>query len=193
MFVPSGKIVSIQGRHDSNDKHYYARNETAVPLDLPIVVMTNNFSASASEILAACLQDHDRASVVGERSFGKGTVQNVIEMQGGQSALKLTTASYWRPSGQNIHRHKEATDEDSWGVSPNEGMDVPLEEADQEKVIERMRSRDVVIVGDEPEGPMPPVEEWSVPATDPQIERAVEVLKETIEARQNRKERPQAA
>ena len=67
--------------------------------------------ASASEIVAACLQDHDRAIVVGERSYGKGTVQEVIDMGHPFGAMKLTIATYWRPSGQNINRPKEDAEE----------------------------------------------------------------------------------
>ena len=61
-------------------------------------------SASASEIVAACLQDHGRAAIVGERSYGKGTVQRLMRVESGRSLLKLTIATYWRPSGKNIHR-----------------------------------------------------------------------------------------
>ena len=70
----------------------------------PMVILINRGSASASEILAAALQDHKRAVIVGERSYGKGSVQNVIMMENDTAALKLTTASYWRPSGKNINR-----------------------------------------------------------------------------------------
>ena len=76
----------------------------------------NHYSASASEIVAACLQDHQRAVVVGERTWGKGSVQNIIEMDGGNSALKLTTAGYRRPNGKNIHRFPDAKETDEWGV-----------------------------------------------------------------------------
>src|SRR5581483_5906566 len=78
----------------------------------PMAVLVNRFSASSSEIVAACLQDHKRAIVVGERTWGKGSVQNVVELEGGRSALKLTTASYKRPSGKNIHRFPNAKESD---------------------------------------------------------------------------------
>ena len=77
-------------------------------------------SASGSEIVSACLQDHKRAVVVGERSWGKGSVQNIIELESGASALKLTTAGYKRPSGKNIHRFPDAKESDEWGVMPDE-------------------------------------------------------------------------
>ena len=91
-----------------------------------MVVLVNHSSASASEIVAACLQDHHRAIVIGERTWGKGSVQNVIELEEGHSLLKLTTASYWRPNGHNIHRFPDAKDTDEWGVMPNKGYEVKL-------------------------------------------------------------------
>ena len=87
-----------------------------------MVVLVNHYSASASEIVSACLQDHKRAVVIGERTWGKGSVQNVIELEGGKSALKLTTASYQRPSGKNIHRFPDAKETDEWGVMPDDGL-----------------------------------------------------------------------
>ena len=91
-----------------------------------MVVLVNRYSASASEIVSACLQDHKRAIIVGERTWGKGSVQNVIELEGGKSAIKLTTASYHRPSGKNIHRFPKATEADEWGVMPDEGYNLKL-------------------------------------------------------------------
>ena len=93
----------------------------------PLAVLINHNSASASEIVAACLQDHDRAVVVGERTFGKGTVQSLMELEAGRSLLKLTSATYWRPSGKNINRMPGDTEEDEWGVSPNPGFEVLLD------------------------------------------------------------------
>src|SRR4029450_13742477 len=92
----------------------------------PMVVLVNRFSASASEIVAACLQDHKRAVVIGERTWGKGSVRDVIELESGRSALKLTTASYARPNGHNIHRFPDAKETDEWGVKPNDGLEVKL-------------------------------------------------------------------
>ena len=91
-----------------------------------MVVLVNQNSASASEIVSAALQDHKRAAVVGQRSYGKGSVQNIIELDDGNSVLKLTVASYYRPSGENIHRFKNAKTTDKWGVSPDKGCEVKL-------------------------------------------------------------------
>jgi len=92
----------------------------------PMAILVNRFSASASEIVSACLQDHKRAVVIGERTWGKGSVQNVIELEEQKSALKLTTASYHRPSGKNIHRFPNSKETDEWGVVPDAGYEVKL-------------------------------------------------------------------
>ena len=67
-------------------------------------------------------EDQVRAVIMGERSWGKGSVQNIIELEHGKSALKLTTAAYRRPSGKNIHRFPDAKDKDEWGVMPDLGL-----------------------------------------------------------------------
>lgn len=180
MFIDSGKIVSTRGRDGIDRDAYYASDKTAIPTDLPMVLLVNEYSASASEILAACLQDHGRAAIVGERTYGKGTVQNVISMQGGRSALKLTTASYWRPSEQNIHRSTDATEDDPWGVMPNDGLRVELTDEEFAAVVIARRERDIVLVGDEGEELLPPLEEIAEPATDPQLQRALEYLRKQI-------------
>ena len=97
--------------------------------DLPVAVLINQNSASASEIVAACLQDHRRAKIIGQRSYGKGTVQRVLEVGSrGSSLLKLTSASYWRPGGQNIHRMHGEGEDQAWGVYPDEGYEVELDD-----------------------------------------------------------------
>jgi len=135
MFLPAGDlIVETRGRGQELRDRYVASGKGRYQ-DLPLAVIVNGNTASASEIVAACLQDHDRAVVVGERSYGKGTVQELLPVESGRSLLKLTTASYWRPSGENIHRMADASPEDAWGVKPNADYEVPL--SDQEYVAYR--------------------------------------------------------
>ena len=127
LFLSEGTIVTIKGRGQRLEAAFTAdADEDFVPSQLPIVVLVDRFSASAAEIVAACLQDHNRATVIGERTWGKGTVQTVVELEGGRSAMRLTTATYWRPSGQNIHRSRKASDEDQWGVQPTKPLEVKL-------------------------------------------------------------------
>jgi carboxyl-terminal processing protease len=142
-----GKIVSTRGRNEKETVRTADPHKTILPAEkCPIAILMNRYSASASEIVAACLQDHKRAVIVGERSYGKGSVQNVIDMKEGneKAALKLTTASYWRPSGKNIHRFPDAKETDEWGVKPNEGFDVKLSDEDRLDYMVDRTQRDVV-------------------------------------------------
>ena len=124
IFLDKGEIVSTKGRN--TDARRYDAQKDGLYEDLPMAVLINQNSASASEIVSAALQDHKRAVVVGQRSYGKGSVQNIIDLDGGNSVLKLTVASYYRPSGENIHRFKNAKTTDKWGVSPDPGAEVKL-------------------------------------------------------------------
>jgi carboxyl-terminal processing protease len=144
LFVAEGKIVSTEGRN-AESRSWEAQKEGTFD-GFPMVVLVNRFSASASEIVSACLQDHDRAVVIGERTWGKGSVQNVIELEGGRSALKLTTASYQRPSGKNIHRFDGASDSDDWGVKPNDGFDMRLNDDELAALMRHRRDRDILRV-----------------------------------------------
>lgn len=171
MFVSEGKIVSTKGRNQ--EERSWTAHARGTLEGFPMVVLVNRFSASASEIVSACLQDHNRAVIVGERTWGKGSVQNVIELEGGRSALKLTTASYWRPNGHNIHRFKDSKEEDEWGVVPNEGYKVKFDIDELKKYFEYRRDRDIVRNGHTPEnGEKKPDEAF----VDRQLQKGVEYL-----------------
>ncbi|GAB5442060.1 MAG: S41 family peptidase [Fuerstiella sp.] len=142
MFLDKGQIVSVKGRNVP-EKSWEATAGNTFP-QLPLAILVSRYSASASEVLSACLQDNNRAVVIGERTWGKGSVQNVIQMEDGDSALKLTTATYHRPSGVNIHRFPDMRDSDEWGVTPNEGFRIRFSNKDW-RAWDRYRSgRDVL-------------------------------------------------
>ena len=143
LFLNEGRIVSTEGRN--SPKHVWdATKKSDAFAGFPMAVLVNHYSASASEITAACLQDHGRAVIVGTRTWGKGSVQNMIDLEDGKSLLKLTTATYMRPNGHNIHRFPDAKETDEWGVSPNAGYEVKLSDQEMfEQMIDR-RDRDIL-------------------------------------------------
>ncbi|ADV60869.1 C-terminal processing peptidase-3 [Isosphaera pallida ATCC 43644] len=145
LFLDQGVIVSTRGRN-VEERTFKATASESDFLDIPMVVLINQYSASASEILSACLQDHGRAQVVGQRSFGKGSVQNVIELSDGVSVLKLTVATYWRPSGKNIHRFEDAKETDEWGVFPDPDCEIKYNEVEHRRWALARRLRDLDIL-----------------------------------------------
>jgi len=173
MFISSGRIVSTQGRNTSPKVWEAHAKGTFQPV--PMAVLVNRYSASASEIVAACLQDHGRAVIVGERTWGKGSVQNVVRLEDGASALKLTTASYQRPSGKNIHRFKGAGEKDDWGVIPDKGFEVKLSAPEMRRLVAARRQKDIIRKAGETEAE-PEDDGARFGAVDRQLKKALEYL-----------------
>jgi carboxyl-terminal processing protease len=129
LFLDRGEVIlSTRGRMAEQNRKYYARDDANYS-NFPIVVLVNEGTASASEILAGALQDHDRALIVGRTTFGKGLVQSLFPLEGNEAALKLTTARYYTPSGRNIQKEEEES-----GVFDlvDEGVPPALEVAEEE-------------------------------------------------------------
>jgi carboxyl-terminal processing protease len=109
LFLERGEIVSQRGRRRTDIERYYARPGDEAH-GAPVIVLVDAGTASASEIVAAALQDHRRAVVMGERTFGKGSVQTLIPLGRGDTALRLTTARYFTPSGRSVQEGGVAPD-----------------------------------------------------------------------------------
>ncbi|NDC53933.1 MAG: S41 family peptidase [Planctomycetia bacterium] len=145
-FLETGVIVSTRRGGGAAEPRRAAPGQ--VLAGVPVAVLVDGLTASAAEVVAAGLQDHGRAVVVGSRSFGKGTVQAILPLSDGSGLLKLTTAEYLRPAGGGLHRRPGAVD---WGVAPDAGheIDVPAQARAALEAWRRRRDR----VPGSPDGP----------------------------------------
>jgi carboxyl-terminal processing protease len=174
MFIDKGdKVVSVKRPRFNATRDYKA--EIAGDKSFEIVVLVNGNSASASEIVSACLQDHGRATIVGERSYGKGSVQDVKSFPPTGGETKYTIARYYPPSGRNID--KMATEHDptikDWGVKPDYGFEVKLSAEEANEWYEY--SQDLLVIP--PPGKPAPVVN---PAKDKQLQKGLDQLRDLI-------------
>lgn len=197
-FLPAGApVVTTRGRDPSRERAFKAdkgKEKFAPAAQRPVAVLVNGDSASASEIVASALQDHRRATIVGERTFGKGSVQKLLRLGGEgdrEAAVKLTTETYWRPSGANMDRFLTSKDKpDEWGVKPD--VEVPTTREEKLRVdVEALKAQWVAgkpsAVGpNPPPAPTPkgpdgkPVIDDTKPFEDRVLKAATDLLKKQL-------------
>lgn len=142
LFIDDGLIVTIRPRNGP-ETSYVGKSDGSYTA-FPMVCLINGGSASASEIVSACLQDHGRALIVGTRSYGKGSVQTIHSfLTGGK--LKLTTATFWRPNGRNLNRAStKGRDEDVWGVTPDGKYSIKIGTKELNDLQDHMRDTEII-------------------------------------------------
>ena len=139
MFIDDGVIVSVRPENKQDKERTIKGRHEGSYLDFPMVCLVNEGSASGSEILSACLQDHNRAVIMGERSYGKGSVQNVEPFAPTGGKIKLTTATFWPPSARNLNKASTGgKEEEDWGVRPDSSFELKLERAEKDQLFERI-------------------------------------------------------
>ncbi|MDD5713126.1 MAG: S41 family peptidase, partial [Smithellaceae bacterium] len=184
LFLKSGVIVSTRGRVKTAESKFMARDDGDEP-SCPVVVMVNEGTASAAEIVSGALQDNGRAVVLGTQTFGKGSVQTVIPLDDG-AALKLTTAKYYTPAGRSIQAEGIAPDIIVKYVKPADEKEptanAPIREKDLKGHIKSLKEGDT----DGQETPediqpeTPPIKDvrgTEDPSKDNQLKEALDVLK----------------
>ena len=177
LFLPADRVILTTRDRKGRIRETYRSDGSGPYQEIPLAVVINKHSASASEIVAGCLKDNGRAIVVGERTFGKGTVQRLFAVDGGRSTLKLTTASFWTPSERQIHRsrdnggdEREGADESAeWGIEPNDGFEVVIDDRQIGRLLRHFDRLDFAAIDgdaalpDDPIAPDPPPTDSSLP------------------------------
>ncbi|MEM6393717.1 MAG: S41 family peptidase [Planctomycetota bacterium] len=199
-FITTGEIVSTRDRNRRERLPFRARRAGTYPGSLDLVILINQGSASASEIVSGALQHHDRALVIGQRSYGKGSVQNLYPiayrprlgpdgkplrsalgpaLREPAAYLKLTTEYYLIPDGRVIHRRADHTPADpQWGITPD--LLIPMTDEQVADALELRQEVDIVHSADEPvdpDNPRPTASDIRETGVDPQLEAAVIYLK----------------
>lgn len=141
MFLKDGVLLTVETRTDSEEKR--ATNKEVLA-GVPIVILVNNGTASAAEILSGTLQARRRAVVAGERTFGKGTVQSIHMLRSG-NAIKLTSARFYLPNGRHLQRPADADEDSVWGVDPDKGLTFELTDDERRGLQQKGDAKDRVL------------------------------------------------
>ena len=180
LFIDDGKIVEIRPR-EGKPKVWKGAHAGSY-LNFPLVVLVNGESASASEIVSACIQDHERGIIMGERSYGKGSVQNIMPSNAGDGGeVKITTASFWRPSGKNLNRFPNSSPTDDWGVVPHQDYTLALTPTERDELHENLVKKTYIPRRDAP------TKEPEVKFSDRQLDMAVQFLQKQVTAKSSSK------
>lgn len=175
LFIDDGLIVSVKPRV-GRQVDYFDRGQ-GKHTEFPIAVLVNGSSASAAEILSACLQDYGRAVVVGERSYGKGSVQSIERFPTTGGQIKLTTARYFPPLGKNIDKLSSGgKEDDEWGVKPDKGYEVKLSREEKQDLADFFRDREIIKPKNAP--PAKDKKEFK----DKQLEKALDYVRGQLKA-----------
>ena len=161
LFLDKCLVVKTRGRGPDNQNFFLSQDDDTLS-PFPLILLINEQSASASEIVAGAIQDHRRGILVGERSHGKGSVQGIHQLSDGKRGIKLTTARYYTPSGRSIQK----TRTHRGGLAPD--ISVPLDTKQQKAYLEHLRQQEI-LKNQAPE--IPPVD------IDPQLHKALDILR----------------
>src|SRR5262249_53168009 len=140
LFVAKGVLLTTRG--PGKEEMVFRADGASTLGTFPVIVLVNEQTASAAEIVAGALRDHQRAVLLGTRTYGKGSVQTIVKLDDG-GALKVTTAQHYLPSGRNIQK---LPGERSWGVDPSAGFYIPLTTA-QTKALQQDAQRRALVQG----------------------------------------------
>ena len=172
-FLTEGTIVSTKTdpSRDSTPQAPLVAHRTSDDCDLPLVVLVNQYSASASEIVSGALKDWKRALIVGERTFGKGSVQMLFPLRDRQAYLKLTTSHYYLPGGKCIHREENSKE---WGVDPDVTVEMTPEQ--MRAAIDARQDLDVLRDATADDA-APTTQKTDLLSVDPQMQAALLLLR----------------
>ena len=184
-FLPAGKtIATIETRHiNPNQRQPYVTAGEVSPesLKIPLVVLVNGETTGGGEMIAAALQDHGRATIVGSRTFGKANMMSFIDTAFPGLGYRVSTGYALRPSGKHRHRHPDSKPTDDWGVRPDKGFAAPLTPDLSARVRAEAERQTIRPPGDRLSLP------FDDPLSDPQKLMAVRFLKEKIESAEQKK------